>query len=205
MEATPNHPGARLFIPSSGTHHNTTQTLHFTDITAIPQTRQSSNFTAISQPHRPTKITVIPQARQSTDLTAIPETHDPTNTIAIPNPHDSTNTTAIPQPQNSPNTTAMVCITFTTGKNHYGYEEGVNATNLTSKDIKAANDRLAAMRNRRIQEGLLKATCDDPGYISPKPAATKGFCDYAKWTKAGMLKAMIARGLKRKSARLGDM
>jgi len=99
----------------------------------------------------------------------------------------------------------MVCFTFTTGKNYYGYEEGVNAANLTSKDIKAANDRLAPMRNRRIEDGLLKATRDDPGYVLPKPAATKGFCDYAKWTKAEMLKAMIARGIKTKSTRLGDM
>jgi hypothetical protein len=99
----------------------------------------------------------------------------------------------------------MVCFNFETGKNYYGYEEGVNAANLTSKDIKTANNRTASMRQSRIERGLLKATCDDPGYVSPKPAATKGFCDYAKWTKPEMLKAMRARGIKTKTTRLGDL
>jgi hypothetical protein len=174
MDATPNHSGAPLLIPSSGAHHNNNNT-------TVPQTLQSTDFTAIPQTLQSTGFTALPQTRQSTDLTAIPQTH------------------------NSTNTADMVFFTFTTGKNYYGYEEGVNAANLTSKDIKAANARLAPMRNRRIEEGLLKATRDDPGYVSPKPAATKGFCDYAKWTKAEMLKAMIARGIKTKSSRLGDM
>jgi hypothetical protein len=99
----------------------------------------------------------------------------------------------------------MVCFNFETGKNYYGYEEGVNAANLTSKDIKTANNRTASMRQSRIERGLLKATCDDPGYVSPKPAATKGFRDYAKWTKPEMLKAMRARGIKTKTTRLGDL
>jgi hypothetical protein len=54
MDATPNHPGAQLLIPSSGTHHNTTtftQTHQSTNFTAIPQTRQPTDFTAIPQPH----------------------------------------------------------------------------------------------------------------------------------------------------------
>ena len=99
----------------------------------------------------------------------------------------------------------MVCFTFETGKNYYGYGEGVNAANLTSKDIQNANSGLAWMRDQRIEQGLLKATRDDPGYASPKPAATKGFCDYAKWTKPEKLKAMRARGIKTKSTRLRDM
>ena len=98
----------------------------------------------------------------------------------------------------------MPCFDFEKGPNYYGYEAGVNIANLTLKDIKTANKRLEPMRQRRIRDGLLKATCDDPGYVSPKPAATKGFCDYAKWTKTEMLKAMNARGLSTKQARLRD-
>lgn len=99
----------------------------------------------------------------------------------------------------------MPFLNFEKGPTFYGYEEGVNIANLTLKDIKKANSRLAPMRQRRIDVGLLKATRDDPGYVSPTPAATKGFCDYAKWTKLEMRQAMIARGVTTKKARLGDM
>jgi hypothetical protein len=123
----------------------------------------------------------------------------------IPSSCTHHNTTAIPQPHQSTSTTAMPCFTFETGPNYYGYDEGVNAANLTLKDIKNANSRLAPMRQRRIEDGLLKAARDDPGYVSPTAVTTKGFCDYAKWTKIEMLEAMIARGVASKKARLRDM
>jgi hypothetical protein len=125
------------------------------------------------------------------------------DTAAIPQPQH--NTTDIPQPHQSNNTTAMPCFSFETGPNYYGYEKGVNAANLTLKDIKNANSRLAHMRQRRIKDGLLKATRDDPGYVSPTAATTKGFCDYAKLTKTEMLEAMIARGVATKQTRLRDL
>lgn len=112
-------------------------------------------------------------------------------------------TTAIPQPHQPTDTAAMPFLTFSTGPNYYGYEEGVNAANLTSKDIKAANARLP--RQQRIKEGLIKATRDDPAYAASKPVAPKEFFDYAKWTKYEMLDAMVARGLATKRTRVKDM
>jgi hypothetical protein len=127
------------------------------------------------------------------------------NTTAKPQHHQPTNTTSIPQSRYPTDTTVMPFINFETGPNYYGYEEGVNIANLTLKDINKANSRLAPMRQRRIDEGLLRATRDDPGFISSTPAATKRYCDYAQWTKTELLEAMIARGVATKKARLRDM
>jgi len=99
----------------------------------------------------------------------------------------------------------MPFLTFDTGPNYYGYEQGVNAANLTSKDIKAANARLAPMRQQRIEGGLIKATRDDPAYAASKSVAPNDFFDYAKWTKYEMLDAMVARGLATKWTRVKDM
>jgi hypothetical protein len=156
--------------------------------------------------------TIYPGARPHTpsssthhDTPAILQPHQPANTTAIPPSHQSANTTDIPQLSQSTNTITMPFLTFETGPNYYGYDKGVNAANLTLKDIQSANSRLAPARQRRINGGLLRATRDDPGFVSPKSAATKGFCDYAKWTKVEILEAMIARGLASNRTRSGDM
>ena len=132
-------------------------------------------------------------------------THDNTHDNSTTLPQTYHNTTAVSQTQQPTDTFDMPFLTFKTGPNYYGYKEGVNAANLTSQDIKAANARLAPMRHQRIKGGLLKATRDDPSYLASEPVAHEGSCDYAKWTKYEMLEAMVARGLATKRTRVHDM
>lgn len=94
----------------------------------------------------------------------------------------------------------MVSLDFTTGLNHYGYDVGVNAANLTYDDITRANARLKPFRQQRIRNGLLKATRDEASTIAPAPAVatadTSHLVHYAKWTKKELVKAILGRQLK---------
>lgn len=93
----------------------------------------------------------------------------------------------------------MVSFNFTdSGPNYYGYDAGVNADNLTKKDINKANARIDPFRQQRIVDGLLKATRDDASYVSPKAAtaATAHLINYAKWTKKELVKAIVERKVK---------
>jgi hypothetical protein len=95
----------------------------------------------------------------------------------------------------------MVNFSFTDGPTYYGYEEGVNAANLTHRNIQDANARIGPFRQRRIRDGRLKATQTDPGYKTPEALAaeTKSKSIYAKWRPKELTKAIVARKIKSKA------
>jgi hypothetical protein len=95
----------------------------------------------------------------------------------------------------------MVNFLFTDGPTYYGYEKGVNAANLTHRNIQDANARIDPFRQRRIMDGRLKATRTDPGYKTPEAltAETKPKSIYAKWSPKELTKAIVARKIKSKA------
>lgn len=87
----------------------------------------------------------------------------------------------------------MPSFNFVEGAGSYSYGPGVNAANLTAKDIRDGNAKLAPRRQQLINNGMLQATNNDPGYQSPTASNNKPFFDYAKWSRKELMKAVISR------------
>ena len=102
----------------------------------------------------------------------------------------------------------MCFISFQQGPSYYGYGPGVNAANLTSNDIAKANARLEPQRQRRIEDGLLKATQGDAKTnTASKSARGDGVNEgdgavsvskYSSWTGKELRKAIVDRRIKSK-------
>lgn len=93
------------------------------------------------------------------------------------------------------NTFKMPSFSFSNTAGYYRYAQGVNAANLTMKDIKDANAKLDWFRQRRINDGLLKATHDDPGDKPPEPASSYVYHDYRNWRKKELKDSLVTRGI----------
>lgn len=96
----------------------------------------------------------------------------------------------------------MPSFSFSKTAGYYRYDEGVNAANLTMKDIKDANAKLDWFRQRRINDGLLKATREDPGYKPPEAGSSYVHHDYRNWRKKELKECLIARGINDEAALL---
>ena len=99
----------------------------------------------------------------------------------------------------------MCNINFLQGPSYYGYGPGVNAANLTSKDIAKANARIKPQRQRRIQHGSLEATQGDTVHKSAtNSAAGDGAVSivskYSSWTRRELRKAIVGRRIKSENA-----
>lgn len=99
----------------------------------------------------------------------------------------------------------MCNINFLQGPSYYGYGPGVNAANLTSKDIAKANARIKPQRQRRIQHGSLKVTRGDTLDKSSTNSAVGDGClstvpKYSSWTRKELRKAILGRRIKSENA-----
>ena len=94
----------------------------------------------------------------------------------------------------------MPFLTFGQGPSYYAYGPGVNASNLTSKDIAIANARLAPQRQHRILGGSLKPTQGGVRRPAPKPARGIDTLRYLSWTEKELSKAVVARRIKSEKA-----
>jgi len=99
----------------------------------------------------------------------------------------------------------MCNINFLQGPSYYGYGQGVNAANLTSRDIAKANARIKPQRQRRIQYGSLKVTRGDTvDKSATDSAASDGgvstVSKYSSWTRKELRKAIVGRRIKSENA-----
>jgi hypothetical protein len=94
----------------------------------------------------------------------------------------------------------MPFLTFGQGPSYYTYGPGVNASNLTSKDIAIANARLTPRRQQRMQGGSVKAMQGGVRRPAPKPARGINTLRYLSWTEKDLSKAVVARRLKSEKA-----
>jgi hypothetical protein len=94
----------------------------------------------------------------------------------------------------------MPSFTFQQNAGYYTYGPGVNAFNLTSKDIANANARLAPQRQQRIQDGSLKDMRGDTGRSASDSARGVTMSKYLSWTEKELSKAVLARRIKSKRA-----
>ena len=99
----------------------------------------------------------------------------------------------------------MCNINFLQGPSYYGYAPGVNAANLTSKDIAKANARIESQRQRRIQHDSLKAIQGDTFAKSATNSAVgdggvSTMSKYSSWTRKELRKAIVERRIKSENA-----
>ena len=99
----------------------------------------------------------------------------------------------------------MCNINFLQGLSYYGYGPGVNAANLTSKDIAKANARIKPQRQRHIQHGSLNSTRGDTvNKSATDSAASDGgvstVSKYSRWTRKELRKAVVGRRTKSANA-----
>lgn len=96
----------------------------------------------------------------------------------------------------------MCNINFLQGPSYYGYGPGVNAANLTGKDIAKANARIKPQRQRRIQHGSLKITRGDTVDKSSTNSAVGNGClsTVSNCTRKELRKTILGRRIKSDNA-----
>lgn len=99
----------------------------------------------------------------------------------------------------------MCNINFLQGPSYYGYGPGVNAANLTSRDIAKANARIKPQRQRSIQHGSPKATRVNTVHKSATNSevgdvGASTVSKYSGWTRNELRKAIVGRRIKSENA-----